>query len=209
MGWFWFLAGLAVLVAAGAFAFYLVMVKPAAGAARELRQAVAGAIGEIVGQKVEIKSDTVVLSKSAIAEFSTVQRKTQTITKFESSLLGSKNMLILRGDFVVKAGFDLTKPFKVAVDDRTGEVRADFPPAKITSVELRNHEVFFSDNGAWNKLTPENQAQATQQMIIEARLAAEKSDIKEEAERQLATRLHDLLGGEAKKILLRGEEIKL
>ena len=101
----------------------------------------------------------------------------------------------------------VTQPLSVTVNDTTGEVRADFPPAKITSVELKNYDVFFSDNGLINKITPEHTGLATQQMLAQARLDAEKSDIKEEAEAQLQTRLKDLLGRDAKKIMLRETQV--
>jgi hypothetical protein len=44
-------------------------------------------------------------------------------------------------------------------------------------------------------------------MLAQARLDAEKSDIKEEAEIQLQTRLKDLLGRDAKKIMVRETQV--
>ena len=86
-------------------------------------------------------------------------------------------------------------------------MKADFPPATITSVELKNYEVFFSDNGLINKITPEHQELATRQMLAQARLDAEQSDLKVEAETQLQTRLKDLLGSEATKIMVRDTQL--
>jgi len=125
----------------------------------------------------------------------------------ETTMFGSKATLILRGDFVVKAGFDLTQPLSVTVNESTGEVHADFPPARINSVELKNYEVYFSDSGLINKIKPEHQELATKQMLAQARLDAERSDIKEEAEAQLQTRLKDLLGREATRVILRDQQV--
>ena len=207
-GWFGFFVGLTLLILAAGGVAWMLLIRPAQMAVGTLKSTVAGALQAITGQQVSIRSNTVVVEKSNIAELNVVQRKTQSVLKFESSVLGSSNTLILKGDFVVKAGFDLTKPFKIDVDEATGEVRADFPPARITSVELKNYEVFFSNNGLFNRVTPEHQEMATQQMIQQARLEAERSDMKAEAEAQLQQRLKDLLGGQAKKILLRDQEVK-
>ncbi|MGI8605219.1 MAG: DUF4230 domain-containing protein [Verrucomicrobiales bacterium] len=207
-GPFWFFLGLTLLVLAVTFSVWLLMVRPAQSAAKSLRDIVASALADITGQQVTIHANTVTVAKSNIAELNLVQRKTQTVVKFESQVFGSRKTLILRGDFVAKAGFDLTQPCKVEVDEKTGEVKADFPPAKVTSVELKNYEVFFSNDGLINKLRPEDQAMATQHMIAQARLDASRSDITDEAEGQLRQRLRDLIGRDAQKILIRGEQIR-
>ena len=204
-GWLWFFLGLTSLVLAGGLVGWVLFLRPAEKVAGSLRDAVGQALSAITGQRVSISANTITLEKSNISELNVVQRKTQTITKLETTSLGSKATLILRGDFVVKAGFDLTKPFTVTVNDQTGEVKADFPPAKITSVEMRHTEVYFSDNGLITKITPEIQQMATAQMIAQARLDAERSDLKSEAEAQLAQRLKDLPGHGAKKLLIHGE----
>ncbi len=200
LAWLWAGLGLALVILAGGWVGWLLLVRPAEKAAGGLRRAAAGALEAITGERVSLSSNTVTLQKSDISELNVVQRKTQTMTKIETSVLGSKATLILRGDFVVKAGFDLTQPLSVTVNETTGEVHADFPPARITSVEMKHYDVYFSDNGLINKITPEHTGLATQQMLAQARLDAEKSDIKEEAERQLRTRLKDLLGREAKRL---------
>ena len=207
LAWLWFGLGLSLVIAAAGFVGWLFLIRPAEKAAGSLRDSVANALESITGQRFAVSSNTFTLQKSTITEMNVVQRKTQTMTKIETAVFGSKATLILRGDFVVKAGFDLTKPFTVTVNDTTGEVKADFPPAMVTSVELKNYEVFFSDNGVINKITPETQQMATQQMLAQARLDAEKSDIKQEAEAQLAQRLKDLLGRDARKILVRETEV--
>jgi len=207
LGWLWAGVGLALVILAGGFVGWLLLVRPAEKAAGGLRDTVVSALEKITGERFTVASNTITLQKTNIAELNVVQRKTQTMTKIETTVFGSKATLILRGDFIVKAGFDLTKPLSVTVNETTGEVRADFPPAKITSVELKNYEVFFSDNGLINKITPEHQQLATQQMLAQARLDAEKSDLKQEAETQLQTRLKDLLGRDAKKIILRENQV--
>jgi hypothetical protein len=207
LAWLWAGVGLALIILAGGFVGWLLLVRPAEKVAGGLRDTVASALQKITGQQFNVSSNTVTLQKSAITELSVVQRKTQTMTKLETTMFGSKATLILRGDFVVKAGYDLSQPFSVTVNETTGEVKADFPPAKITSVEMKNLEVYFSDSGLINKITPEHQEMATKQMLAQARLDAENSDIKTEADAQLQTRLLDLLGRDAKKILVRETQV--
>jgi hypothetical protein len=190
--WPWF-AGLALVILAAAVAFWLIIIYPAQQAARGMKSSLAQALQTITGQKINFQSSTATLEKSDLAELNVTSRRTQTVVKFESTLLGSKNTLILKGDFEVKAGFDLQKPFSVHFDEATGTITPFFPPAKITSVTLKNYEVYFSDDGVINKLKPEHQELATQQLLLQARLDADKSDIKKEAEAQLRQRLQDLL----------------
>lgn len=207
LGWLWAGLGLSVVIIAGGAVAWLLLVRPAEKAAGGLRDTVVEALETITGEQFTVASNTITLQKAAIAEFNVIQRKAQTMIKMETTVFGSKATLILRGDFIVKAGYDLSKPLTVTVDDATGEVKADFPPATITSVELKNYEVFFSDNGLINKITPEHQELATRQMLAQARLDAEQSDLKAEAETQLQTRLKDLLGSEATKIMVRETQL--
>jgi hypothetical protein len=204
--WIGFFLGLTAFVLACGAVGWLLFLRPAEKAAGSVRDAVVDALSAITGQKVVVHSNTVTLEKSAISELNVVQRRTQTITKVETSVLGSTATLIMRGEFLVKAGFDLTKPFSVTVDEKTGEVVADFPPAKITSVEMVKDEIYFADNGLLTKNTAEITRMAYGQMATQARLEAERSDIRKEAEAQLAQRLKDLLSRHATKLSIKGEE---
>jgi hypothetical protein len=44
-------------------------------------------------------------------------------------------------------------------------------------------------------------------MITQARIDAERSDIRQEAEEQIKLRLRDLLRGDASKLILRGQNV--
>lgn len=195
--------GAAILIVAGGLTFQHVFVKPAT----DLPGQVLGAIGRLTGKKVELTGNSVILEKSEITELSVVQRKSQVIVKFQSEFLGSKNLLILRGDFVVKAGFDLSKPYTVKIDQESGAVTADFPPAEILSVEMRDYEIFHSEDGIVNRLKPEDQELAIKQMLNEAKLDANKSDIRDEAERVFQMRLNDLLDPIANELILEAPKI--
>ncbi len=195
-----FFFGLCALVIVIAAAAYFLLSRPAAG----LKQSLADAITKITGATTIITGNSIEIATKDVAELALVSREQQTIIKHESSVLGSSSVLILRGEFNVKAGFDLDEDHSITIDESTGAMSVDFPPAKILSVELQDYEVFYSDEGIFSKITPEIQQAMTNQMLLQARLDAEKSDIKSEAEARLATRLRDLLGADARTLTLDG-----
>lgn len=181
--------GISGAILAAAYAFKMVAINPVSS----LTDRVASALGQITQSDVNISSKTISVEQHDIAELAVVLRKTQTIVKYESEVLGSNNILILKGNFTVKAGFDLGLPFTIKVDDTNNTIETNFPPAKLISVEMDDYEVFHAQDGLWNRLKPEDQEIVTRQLITQARIDAEKSDIKAEAERRLNTRLQDLL----------------
>jgi uncharacterized protein DUF4230 len=149
---------------------------------------------------VTIKGDSVVLEKSAIAELAVVQRKTQVVMKYETEWLGSSKILVVRGDFIVKAGYDLNQSFRFNIEQPSREVIVDLPKPKILSVALQNYEVMLSSDGLINKLHTEDQAGVIQQMLLKARADAVQSDIRQEAMQQVEQRLKDLLVDNASKV---------
>ena len=150
--------------------------------------------------EVVIKGDSTVLEKSPIAELSVVQRKTQVLTKLEGQWLGSTKFLLVRGDFIVKAGFDLNESFRFNVDQPSHQVFVDLPKPKVLSVAMQNYEVMISSNGVINKLQPEDQEKVIQHMLVKARSDAERSDIRQEAMQQVEQRIKDLLLESASKV---------
>lgn len=149
---------------------------------------------------VVVKGDSVVLEKSAINELAVVQRKTQVLMKYESQWMGSTKVLIVRGDFIAKAGFDLHQSFRFNIQQPSNEVIVDLPNPKILSVAFQNYEVLFSSDGVINKLQTEDQARVIQRMLAKAHADAETSDMKQEAMQQVEQRLRDLLLDSASKV---------
>lgn len=166
----------------------------------DLTDHVIRAFGKVLTPVVTVKGDTVVLEKSSIAELAVVQRKTQVIMKYEGEWLGSTKVLVVRGDFIVKAGFDLNQSFRFNIQQPSQEVTVELPKPKILSVAFQNYEVLFSSDGIINKLHTEDQAKVIQQMMIKANANAEQSDIKKEAMQQVEQRLRDLLVDSASKV---------
>ena len=153
-------------------------------------QTFANALGNALGTHVEVSGSTAVLEKSEIGELAVVQRKTQVITKFETTWLGSKKMLIVRGDFLVKAGFDLSEGGEWIIMD--GMIDGPIPEGKVLSVEpMGDFEIYHAENGTINRLEPQDHARAFNHLKDQARRDGQRSDIAREAERVLLRRLGD------------------
>lgn len=150
-----------------------------------------------------LASGSVILEKSAIAELAVTQRKMRTVVNYKQAWLGSTKVMIVEGDFVVKAGFDLNKRFRFSVDKTLREVLVEFPKPKILSVDFKKLDVLYSSDGIINKLTPEDTAQVIRQMDMETRLQAAQSDIQKEAMQQVEQRVRDLIGDAASKVTVR------
>jgi hypothetical protein len=185
-----FFGGLALLMVVGMASFYFFVGKPATAPLDRF----AKVLEQVTQRKVVVSGSTVTLEESGVSELAVVQRKTQSLIKYETSWLTSENILIVRGEFVVKAGFDLSKVTKIEMVD--GEVSGTWPEAEILSVELKDYEVFFSQDGTINKLQPKDQEEAIVLLLEQAREDAQESDLREEAERRLRERLEDLGQGD-------------
>ncbi len=189
---FAFFAGIALLIAVGTAAFWFIAIRPVASVGDK----VADALAKITGGQVTVSGGSAVLQDKEVSELAVVNRRVQSVVKYESDILGSSDVLIVKGEFDVKAGYKLDDPrhpAQLSFDPITGAVSADFPPARVLSVEMRDYEVLFAKQGFWNKLTPEDQQHVTRLLILQARKDADASDLREEAEMRLLTRLDDLL----------------
>jgi hypothetical protein len=153
----------------------------------------ANALSDVFGTVVIVRGSTAVLGKSEIGELALVQRKTQAITKFQTIWLGSEKTLIVRADFIVKAGFDLSEGGQWAILD--GEINGAMPRGKVLSIEpTGDFEVYYAENGAINRLNAEDHARAFNHLKDQAKRDAQRSDIGQEAERVLLRRMLDRMG---------------
>lgn len=185
---------LVILGIAGMAAFHFFIAKPI----REMGSPVdklARALGSVADSEVKVDGYTLTLGSRETRELVVVERKTQTVVKYESTWLGSKKVFILKGDFEVKAGFDLSEfeGFELKGKEAVGT----WPEPRLLGVSLLNYDVFFSSNGALNRLNEKDREHATNMLHQQARIdAIQNSDILQEAERIIRTRLEDLTDGE-------------
>lgn len=181
--------GLALLMIVGATCFYFLYVK----VAQDPVDRMAVALSDVFGTEVVVSGSTAVLEKSEIGELALVQRKTQAITKFQTTWLGSEKTLIVKADFLVKAGFDLSEGGQWGILD--GEINGAMPRGKVLSVApMGDFEIYYAENGAINRLNAQDHAKAFNYLQNQARRDAELSDIGKEAERVLFRRMLDRMG---------------
>ncbi|MBK1792317.1 DUF4230 domain-containing protein [Persicirhabdus sediminis] len=190
--------GVALLMVVGFSCFHFFVAKPVHDSASRgisLIEKAASAMGIVFNEKVEIKGNTAVLAKAKIEELAVCQRKTQVIVKYKTQWWGSEKMLIVRGDFLVKAGFDLSAGGQWSIID--GRMSGDFPEAKVLSVEpVGDFEIYYSQGGIINQLSSEDHLRAFNALKNQARRDAENSDIMDEASGILRQRFRDLMDGQ-------------
>ncbi|MDB4354002.1 DUF4230 domain-containing protein [Akkermansiaceae bacterium] len=185
-----FFIGVTILLVGGMAAFYYFIGKPAMSPVDRLAEA----LRNVTDNEVTVSGSSVTLARAEMRELAVVERKVQSMVKYETKWLGSDKMLIVKGDFLIKAGFDLTEFDGFELDG--SKVVGDWPAAKVLSVEQLDYEIFFSKSGVVNKLSKEDFQQVTNLLQKQARVDAEEnSDILESAERVIQRRLEDLSGG--------------
>lgn len=183
--------GLTMLMIAGFACFYFLASKAVNAPVNKLAET----LSVVFGHDVTVNGSTAVLEKSEIGELALVQRKTQAIVKYETTWMGSNKMLIVRGDFLVKAGFDLSEGGNWQILE--GKIKGKFPEGKVLSVEpIGDFEIYHADSGTINRLNSKDHENAFNYLKSQARRDAERSDIGKEAERALLRRINDRLSGQ-------------
>lgn len=194
--------GVTLLLVTGFACFYFFFHKVTTAPIDQLAEA----LSKVLGTEVTVSGSTAVLEKSEIGELALVQRKTQAITKYQTSWMGSDKILIVRCDFLVKAGFDLSEGGQWGIME--GRINGPLPKGKVLSVEpIGDFEIYYSESGILNLLNPQDHASAFNYLKNQARRDAERSDIGEEAERVLLRRLSDRMGAAGDELEWKKEEV--
>ena len=192
--YFKYFAGLVILGIAGMAAFHFFISKPMSEIGSPVDK-LARALGAVTDSEVKVDGYTLTLASKETRELIVVKRKTQTVVKYESSWLGSKKIFIVKGDFEIKAGFDLSEfgGFELKGNEAVGE----WPEPRLLGVNLLDYTTFFSSSGVVNRITDKDREYVVNLLVQQARIDAIKnSDILDEAEQIIQTRLEDLTDGE-------------
>ena len=120
--------------------------------------------------RVTVNNRVYLEQTSTIAELSVLARKVEVEHEMLHTWAGSTKRIRLHGNFLVKAGFDLRKKFKVNI--QPNEITIELPDAQILSVEQQSVEVLVLENGFWNRISP---ADIQNELTVLPRLAREKS----------------------------------
>lgn len=179
---------LAILIVAllGGYVFYRLESWPMR-TARQLREA----FGEVaqVQPKITVNNRVVFEQTASVLELAVVSRPTQVERETEHEWLGSKKHIKLRGTYQVRAGFDLTKPFSVKLEDN--KMIVEIPPPRILSVDQVDAEVLALDNGYWNKIQPQDLETELRALPLLARQKATETGLQKEALEALTKRLKE------------------
>jgi hypothetical protein len=202
------LAGVLLLVV-GALTVGYVAVDLPAEIARRIEGGAAASAREIAGQvaaafqvqpKVVAGRRTVVEQRSDVLELVTVEETLTERQRLDESWLHSTKTLEIEADFVIRAGFDLARPFVIEVDPATGALRVTLPPAEILSTELSDVRFLHEEDGWWNRLTPADREAAIRGLRLRVGLRARESDLRDRARSSAEKRLRDLLARDGRTI---------
>jgi hypothetical protein len=141
--------------------------------------------------KVTIGSEVVYEQSAPILELATVERRFAQSYSWENKWLGSTKRIELRGTFLAKAGYDMTKRFEVDISADGKDVRATVPAAQILSVELQSEKIMQDEEGLWNALSSEDRENAKNELLKLARANVERSNLKSQADDELMRRLRE------------------
>jgi Protein of unknown function (DUF4230) len=141
--------------------------------------------------KVSVDQTIFVQESVPIFELATVSRTCVINYSYTNEWAGSKKILILKGNFRVKGGFDLKQNSSVNIHSNPLRIDAHFPPPKLLSVELVNYEIEQTQNGYWNRIKPEDQQEAIRGMINTAKLELGKT-VRDDAKKNLEDKLKEI-----------------
>lgn len=155
---------------------------------------------------VQVQADTVTLKQTSIVEIALIARKMRVVIKQETTWLQSTKTLVISGEFIVKAGFDLQKSFEMNLQKEPLALRISLPEPEILSVELVRYEVVHSSDGVWNKLQPKDQQESIRLLLAQAQKDAADLDLLQECKTQVERRLYDVLGEGKVRLLFDGAD---
>ena len=180
---------LAILALFAAYIFYRVEMWPAK-TAKALRDAVAEVIQ--VQPKVTVNNRVYFEQTAPVLELAVVERPTTVERETEHDWLGSKKRIKMRATYTVKAGFDLTKPFNVRLEDQ--RLIVEVPAPRILSVDQQDAEVLQLDSGLWNRIKPADVEVEMRSLPMLARQKATETGLQKEALESLTRQLKERFG---------------
>jgi hypothetical protein len=180
------------IILASTYAYHRVLKTPEE-VAKDVAKEVANGIKEFfnVTPRVTVNQVVVIHESYPIFELATVTRETSATYEYRNQWLGSQKAITIKGRFRIKAGFDLSEPSALEVQPNPLKIVAQFPNPKILSVEMISQEIEKSENGYWNRLKPDDQKAALDDLMRTARVQG-GAGINTEAKKNLEEKLRSL-----------------
>ena len=168
----------------------------AAKTAQGVREGITEIFVDLLHVRPEVREGTKVTWEQTAArtEIVVAEKKIKVEYDWEHQWMGSRKTIRLGQEYLVKAGFDLEKPFWVEMGPGPGEATACLPPAEILAVSPVGPPSYVDDDGWWNKVTDADRSAAMAKLAEEAKLQAKRSGILRQAEEMTGSRLTELAG---------------
>ena len=191
--------GLIITVGIGVRACLDLPGRMAARTVQGVREGVTEIFVDLLHVRPEVREGTKVTwgQTSARTEIVVAEKKIKVEYDWEHQWVGSKKTIRLTQEYLVKAGFDLEKPFWIEMGPGPGEATACLPPAEILAVSPVGAPSYEDADGWWNKVTDADRAAAMAKLAEEANLQAKRSGILRQAEELTGSRLTELARGKS------------
>ena len=189
--------GLVITVGIGVRSCLDLPEKMAARTVQGVREGITEIFVDLLHVRPEVREGTKVTwgQTSARTEIVVAEKKIKVEYDWEHQWMGSRKTIRLGQEYLVKAGFDLGKPFWVEMGPGPGEATACLPPAEILAVSPVGSPTYVDDDGWWNKVTDADRSAAMAKLADEAKLQAKRSGILRQAEEMTGSRLTELARG--------------
>ncbi len=137
--------------------------------------------------EVLVRDCVIVGRASPILELATVSKPIIAETSYGEKDAMTSYSVVVKGDYVVKAGYDLRKRFRITVTERG--ISAEFPEPEILSVEMVDYKI-MNEGGTLDVFWKQASKQAIQEVALKrnkerAWQAADSSGILNEAREKL------------------------
>ena len=150
--------------------------------------------------QVTVNQRVVLTQTAPIAELAVVTKEELVSLSFDEHLEVlsvqiplTEKKLTAEATYRLKAGFDLSQPFSVTIDPATHAVHAALPHAKILSVEQVGDIIYHGEDATLNRVTDSDRTEILSSLHQAALKAAEDSNLKPDAEKEVTQRLTELI----------------
>ncbi len=144
--------------------------------------------------EVRLNEIVVVQQSAPILELATVSKSLMVEDTYTHTFLGSTKILVVRGIFNAKAGYDLKQKFLLRITTNPTKIIAEFPEPKLLSLEMARYEVVRDESGWWNYITREEREAAVNRLQEKARQQVLASGLLRDAQTLMERELNTLLG---------------
>lgn len=171
------------------------VMRRAAATAQESAAGIAADVAKAFQVQPEVRVDSRVFvnQESPVAKFVVLEQTVTESYRLQHSWLRSEKTFEVQGDFTIRAGFDLAKPFVVRMNETGDALAVELPPAEILGAELTHLEIKTDEDGIWNKLTAEDRDRAINALRQQALARANADDLRQRARLTAEKGLEELL----------------